>query len=157
MKSDEIAYEDDQLSQEPNDEVLSKTGILWRPLLIITLVLVGAYPLMAWYGYHKYQQAGVTVVTIAAILCWFGSILGILPSLLIRNPDKRVNAILLGMLIRMSIPIGGGLMLETSIDELAEARLLMFTLIYYIIALVVDTALALKIVQASKQETKASC
>ena len=111
MKSDEIADEDDQLLEEPNNEVPSKTRIAWKPLLIITLVLAGAFPLIAWYGYHEYQQTGITVVAIAAILCWFGSILGILPSLLMRNPDKGVNAILLGMLIRMSIPIGGGLML----------------------------------------------
>ena len=118
MKSDEIANEDDQRSTEPNNEVTSKTSTLWKPLLIITLVLAGAFPLIGWYGYHQYQQAGITVVAIAAILCWFGSILGMLPSLLMRNPDKGVNAVLLGMLIRMSIPIGGGLVLENSIDKL---------------------------------------
>ena len=157
MKSDEIADGDDQMLEEPHHAFSSRASTVWKPLLIITLVLAGAFPLIGWYGYHEYQQAGITVVAIAAILCWFGSILGILPSLLIRNPDKGINAVLLGMLIRMSIPIGGGLVLETSIDKLADTRLLMFTLIYYIIALVVDTALALKIVQATKQETKASC
>ena len=150
----------DQVDTEQHDQTAVTTESVtttrfkpWKAFLIITLVLGGVFPLIAWIGYKQYQQAGFNAVLIAALLCWVGSIIGIIPAILVRNseqPKQGVNAVLVGMLIRMSIPFGGGLFLHQSVEKLADAKILMFTLIYYLIALIVDTILALKIVQANK-------
>ena len=150
----------DQVDTEHNDQAAVTTESVattrlkpWKAFLIITLVLGGVFPVIAWIGYKQYQQAGFNAVLIAALLCWVGSIIGIIPAILVRNseqPKQGVNAVLVGMLIRMSIPFGGGLFLHQSVKNLADAKILMFTLIYYLIALIVDTLLALKIVPANK-------
>lgn len=147
----------DQIDTEHNDQTAVATESVattrlkpWKAFLIITLVLGGVFPLIAWIGYNQYQQTGVNAVLIAALLCWVGSILGIIPSVLARNseqPEQGVNAVLMGMLVRMSIPLGGGFILHQSVEQLADAKILMFTLIYYLIALIVDTILALKFVR----------
>ena len=150
----------DQVDTEHNDQTAVTTESVattrlkpWKAFLIITLVLGGVFPVIAWIGYKHYQQAGFNAVLIAALLCWIGSILGIIPSILARDseqPEQGVNAVLMGMLVRMSIPLGGGFILHQSVEKLADAKILMFTLIYYLIALIVDTILALKLVRPKK-------
>jgi len=78
----------DQVDTEHNDQTAVTTESVattrlkpWKAFLIITLVLGGVFPLIAWIGYKQYQQAGFNAVLIAALLCWVGSILGIIPSI----------------------------------------------------------------------------
>ena len=151
--SDQVDTEQDNQTAVTTESVITTRFKPWKAFLIITLVLGGVFPLIAWIGYKQYQQAGFYAVLITALLCWVGSILGIIPAILVRDPEQPeqgVNAVLMGMLIRMSIPLGGGFFLHHSVEKLADAKILLFTLIYYLIALIVDTILALKIVQANK-------
>ena len=151
--SDQVDTEQDDQTAVTTKSVTKPRFKPWKAFLVITLVLGGVFPLIAWIGYKQFQQAGFNAVLIAALLCWVGSILGIIPSILVRGteqPEQGINAVLMGMLIRMSIPLGGGFILHQLVENLADAKILMFTLIYYLIALIVDTILALKIVQANK-------
>ncbi len=151
--SDQVNTEQDDQTAVTTESVTTTRLKPWKAFLIITLVLGGVFPLIAYVGYKQYQQAGFNAVLIAALLCWVGSIIGIIPALLVRDseqPKQGVNAVLVGMLIRMSIPLGGGFFLHQSVEKFADAKILMFTLIYYLIALIVDTILTLKIVQANK-------
>jgi len=151
--SDQVDTEQDDQTAVTTESVTTTRFKPWKAFLIITLVLGGVFPLIAWIGYEQYQQAGFNAVLIAALLCWVGSIIGIIPFILARDtkqPEQGVNAVLMGMLIRMSIPLCGGFILHQSVERLADAKILMFTLIYYLIALIVDTILALKIVPANK-------
>jgi len=151
--SDQVDTEQDDQTAVTTESVITTRFKPWKAFLIITLVLGGVFPLIAWIGYKQYQQAGFNAVLIAALLCWVGSIIGIIPAILVRDPEQPeqgVNAVLMGMLIRMSIPLGGGFFLHQSVGKLADAKILLFTLIYYLIALIVDTILALKIMQTNK-------
>ena len=151
--SDQVDTEQDDQTAVVTEPVTTTRFKPWKAFLIITLVLGGVFPLIAWIGYEQYQQAGLKAVLIAALLCWVASIIGMIPSILVRyseQPEQGVNAVLMGTLIRMSIPLGGGFILHQSVEKLADAKILMFTLIYYLIALIVDTILALKFVQANK-------
>ena len=151
--SDQVDAEQDDQTAVTTEPVNTTRFKPWKAFLIITLVLGGVFPLIAWIGYEQYQQAGLKAVLIAALLCWVASIIGMIPSILVRyseQPEQGVNAVLMGTLIRMSIPLGGGFILHQSVEKLADAKILMFTLIYYLIALIVDTILALKIVQTNK-------
>ena len=151
--SDQVDTEQDDQTAVVTEPVTTTRFKPWKAFLIITLVLGGVFPLIAWIGYEQYQLAGLNAVLIAALLCWVASIIGMIPSILVRDseqPEQGVNAVLMGTLIRMSIPLGGGFILHQSVEKLADAKILMFTLIYYLIALIVDTILALKFVQANK-------
>ena len=151
--SDQVDAEQDDQTAVTTEPVTTTRFKPWKAFLIITLVLGGVFPLIAWIGYEQYQQTGFNAVLIAALLCWVGSIIGMIPAILVRDserPEQGVNAVLMGTLIRMSIPLGGGFILHQSVEKLADAKILMFTLIYYLIALIVDTILALKFVQANK-------
>ena len=151
--SDQVDAEQDDQTAVTTEPVNTTRFKPWKAFLIITLVLGGVFPLIAWIGYEQYQQAGLKAVLIAALLCWVASIIGMIPSILVRyseQPEQGVNAVLMGTLIRMSIPLGGGFILHQSVEKLADAKILMFTLIYYLIALIVDTILAIKIVQTNK-------
>ena len=83
--SDQVDTEQDDQTAVTNESVTTTRFKPWKALLIITLVLGGVFPWIAWIGYKQYQQAGFNAVLIAALLCWVGLIIGIIPAIPVRN------------------------------------------------------------------------
>ncbi len=128
----------------------------WKPLVIITVVLAVAFTALAWYGNQTFTDLEMKAAKIAVILCWLGSVLGLIPPMFLRGPEQGINGVLAGMLFRMFVPIGGAFVFQQQNEQLRDANILYFTLGFFLLALIADTILVVQMVQAqhSPQNTK---
>lgn len=116
--------------------------------LLLTLALLCVFPLFAWYGYAIHGAEGIRAAGAAAGLCWVGSMVALVTSVLMRGPENAVNALLLGTMFRMGVPLFGGLALHKLGGELAAAGVFGMTLCYYFVTLAVEIPLSLRFVQS---------
>jgi zinc transporter ZupT len=56
--SDQVDTEQDDQTVVTTEPVTTTRFKPWKAFLIITLVLGGVFPLIAWIGYEQYQRAG---------------------------------------------------------------------------------------------------
>ncbi len=132
---------------------------LRRACILLTLITLLALPIFAGVGYWRSGVPGVQAAGVAAAICWVGAIIALLLGGLMRGTDNAVNGVLLGMLFRMGVPLGGGFALHQLCKGLAEAGVFGMILAYYFVTLFAETLLAVKLVgPTGKQEnaTKAS-
>ncbi|MBH58411.1 MAG: hypothetical protein CMJ82_14645 [Planctomycetaceae bacterium] len=128
----------------------------WKPLVVITVVLAVAFTAVAWYGNQNFTDMEIKSAGIAVLLCWLGSVLGLIPPMFLRGPEQGINGILAGMLFRMFFPLGGSYAVHQMDEQLRNANILFFTLGFFLLALIVDTILVVQMVKAqfSTQNTK---
>lgn len=121
-----------------------------RRLVVSCLVLTGALllalPVYAWVGWIHHASAGVWSAAAACGTCLVGALGALLATGMARNGPQAVNAVLLGMLFRLGIPLGMGLFLQEQGGALSEAGIFGMILAYYLLALVVETLLSLGLV-----------
>ena len=123
---------------------------------LLTVVLLAAYPLFAWFGYSQHGADGLLAAAVAGIVCWFGGIAALVLTTSVRSPEGAVSGTLLGMLFRMGFPLAAGVMLDRSGGALAAAGVLGMILLYYLLTLVVETLLSLRLVNPGRGVSKAS-
>jgi len=119
--------------------------------LWLSLALLLAFPLFAWYGFSQHGNTGLLVAAIAGGVCWLGATLALICSAMFRGQQQALNGMLLGMLFRMGLPLGTGVILSQQVGFLAEAGIFGTILVYYLLALVVETLLSLRHVEQAKQ------
>lgn len=132
----------------------------WSRIIVscvwLTLALLLAFPAFAWYGYSQHSTDGLAAAAIAFGVCWLGSALALLCSAMFQGPQQATNSLMLGMMFRMGLPLGAGLLLTTQNGILAEAGVIGMIVVYYLLALVVETLLSLRFVNSNKQASKVS-
>lgn len=121
----------------------------WLAWAGLTLAVALAAPLMAWLARGRYGDNGIAAVVVAAVVCWGSASLAMFATLLMNRRSHAVPGVLLGMLIRMSLPLVAGMVLSAQVPWLAEGRLLGQVVVLYLITLAVETALVVKIVSAA--------
>ncbi|MFO0869372.1 MAG: hypothetical protein U0935_10620 [Pirellulales bacterium] len=117
-----------------------------QAMLIVTGVLLVAFPVFAGYGYARYGAAGVGVAAVVGAVCWLGGMAGFAAILPFRGP-QAVNGVLMGMLVRMMVPLAAGLVLFSQGGPLVRAGLVEMLVAYYLLALTLDTVLAVRMMQ----------
>ena len=102
--------------------------------------------LLTWLSVAILAQAfagadGVWAASVAAGICLASGILAIGLTALLRGPSLALYAMLVGMLVRMALPllVGGALQLQGG--ALAEAGLLLYLTAFYLVTLTMDTVL----------------
>jgi len=142
-----------------NDSVNSpapdRPAKLRRACIILTLVTLLAFPAFAGVGYWRNGMAGIQAAGVAAAICWIGAIIALLCGGLMRGTENAVNGVLLGMLFRMGIPLGGGFALHQLSEGLAKAGVFGMILAYYFVTLFAETLLAVKLVSPTGNKKKA--
>lgn len=94
---------------------------------------------------------------IAGAICWAGALSALLLIGLFRaSQNQMVSATLLGMLFRMGLPLVTGLVLTRNGGPLADAGLFGMILVFYLVGLVVETILSVRILGSSQHVAKAS-
>lgn len=136
--------------------VLPSGGLaMTRGVLLVTGVLLVVFPVVAGYGYWTHGQAGVVAAAIAAGVCWLGGVAGLFASLPFQGL-QAVNGVLLGMLVRMTVPLAAAAGLFLRGGELVRAGLVEMLVVNYLIALALDTVLSVRMVRRiASRETKA--
>ena len=125
-------------------------------LIVLAGVLALAYPVFAWIGYRRTGLAGVTAAAAAGGICFASAGLALLLAALVREPQQAVSALLGGMILRTGIPLVFGIVMKERGGTLADGEILAMVLPYYLLTLLTETLLSLKLVPAGgKQPLKA--
>jgi hypothetical protein len=113
---------------------LGQCGML-AALILVALVLV--LPFAIWLGGPPVVGAAAA----AAAVVWIASALGLGVCELVRKPGEVLAGVLLGMAIRMTLPLAACVLVHLGGGPLADAGFVFFVLGFYMIALAADTLL----------------
>ena len=122
----------------------------------LTLALLVVFPLFAWYGHSRHGMLGVQAATVAGSICWAGGMLALLAVVVVRGSQKVLHGALLGMIFRMGLPLGAGVVLTSQGGDLANAGVFGMILGFYLVTLVVETLLSLRFVAPAGKMAEAS-
>ncbi|MCO6458014.1 MAG: hypothetical protein J5I93_22145 [Pirellulaceae bacterium] len=122
----------------------------------LTLALAVVFPGFAWFGYSSHGAVGLQAAAIAAGICWLGAAGALSSAFFFRHAQQAMSALVLGMLFRMGLPLGCVLALLSQGGPLVDAGIVGLIVVYYLVSLVVETALSLRLVGLTRQVTKAS-
>jgi hypothetical protein len=116
-----------------------------------------AFPVVAWFAHGQHGEDGVKAAALAAGICWVGAMIALLLVGLFRaSHNQMVSATLLGMFFRMGLPLMTGLMLTRAGGPLAEAGLFGMILVFYLVGLLVETILSVRLLGSSQRVAKTS-
>ena len=134
--------------------VPGKRGLL-KASFLLTATLLTAFPLFAWFGYQRSGEAGIAAAAIAGAVCWFGALSALVLVARSRDSAAAVNATLMGMFLRLGLPLLTGIVLQQSQGELARAGVFGMILCYYFVALIVETILSVRLISNKSSVAKA--
>ncbi len=131
---------------------LGRRGTAARCALLTAAVLALAM-LLAPLAYSLGGRLGILAMAASAATCYAGSLAALLLSDLLRktgnSPALALQAMLLGMLIRMAAPLGLALWVHSRSTVLSAAGFLYYLVVFYFATLAVDTALVVQAIPRS--------
>ncbi len=91
---------------------------------------------------------GPVAACVAALTCWCGAASALGATMRLDRGDKRLVGMLVGMALRMGIPLTMVLILHLVGGPLVQAGLLYYFLLFYPLTLAVETALSLPVAKS---------
>jgi hypothetical protein len=141
------------MDHKPNEQTLS-SRFSWRRLITAELILAVVMALIlgiaAYFGSQRSGAAGVSAALVAFLVCWIPNALSLLIMGFVRDPQLSVSAMLFSMLFRMAVPMVFAIFLLESKHWLAGAGALSMVLIFYLVALAVETPLSLWLIRVAR-------
>ncbi|MEE8452013.1 MAG: hypothetical protein V3R99_08870 [Thermoguttaceae bacterium] len=116
---------------------LAVRGAVLASVVLALLALIGPI------GWALDGAAGVAAAAAAAALCFVGTAAALGLSHLLRAPDHVLYGVLAGMATRMGIPLAFGMAVHLHGGALAQSHFLHYLLVFYPVALAVETFLSL--------------
>lgn len=101
------------------------------------------FPVVAGVAMARSGTEAIYATLTAAMVCWFSASLSLVVVACFRDPRQRVIGVLGGMLIRMMLPLGAGLLLSRAGGQLAAHGIFGQIVAFYLFTLVVETWLSL--------------
>jgi len=117
--------------------------------LIFSGAMLLALPFFATYGFLRAGLTGVEAAAVAGGVCWLGAVPSLLLMGWLRGGPHVVSGVLLGMLLRMGLPLVVGLLLIQTGGPLAKAGVFGMIVGYYLFGLLIETLLSVRLVGAS--------
>lgn len=127
---------------ERGTETMAEKPSVMRSAMVLTAIMAGVFPLFATWGYVHDGSAGVVASIVAGGVCWGGCLVALVLAGVFSDPKHFLYGWLFGLVFRMVIPFMVGLMLAKSGGPLAEAGVFGMIVVYYLIGLTAETALA---------------
>lgn len=143
-----------------NDTVSPPSALKPLPRLASTLgwltaALLAVFPLFAWVGQQRHGAWGLITAAVAGGICWLAGAVALTCVRLTR--DTAPLAGLLGSIFfRMGLPLVAGVVLQSTHAQLAAAGIFGNILLYYLITLVVETTLSVRLIQGPTPVSRAS-
>jgi hypothetical protein len=127
-------------------------------LATCTLALLGAvlagFAIAASCAYQIHGIDGVAAAATAAAVCWAAAMLALVTSALVRGQFAGLQAMLLGMLFRIGLPLTAGMYLSRRGGALAEAGVFGLIVVFYLLMLAVETPLSLSLLGLAHRDSK---
>lgn len=121
---------------------LAQRSLAVRTAALVLAVLAIAAGLLPIAG-TLHGWAGAGAVALAGVVCLAGASAALVISSILRGPHFVLPAMLLGMLIRMGLPLSLALIVHFRGGPLAESGFLVYLLVFYPVTLTVETILSL--------------
>lgn len=131
----------------PKDDARPAPNVL-SACLLLTAVVVIAYPLVAVVAEQLMHKPVWETAGLAAGVCWFGSALALIFFHLLRQAGNVAAATLLGMLIRIAVPMVAVALVYSQGGKLADEEFFKLVLVFYFVTLTADTLLTLRLAKA---------
>lgn len=119
---------------------------------LLVVVFAIAFPVFAYFGHQAHGQAGVLAALVAAVVCLGAGLVAITFLAIFREPQVAFNGVGLAMLFRMAIPMATGVVLTKLGGPLAEAGVFGMIVGFYLVGLLVETLLAVRLVSGVSKE-----
>ena len=119
---------------------------------VLAVVMVTACGLLTYfYAWALYGRDGIVASLSAAAVCWAGAGLAMTATRLFQRPEHALALTAVGMALRMGLPLVAVMVVTLQGGPLASAGFVIYVLAYYVVALVVETWLTVKLVSAPKR------
>jgi hypothetical protein len=136
-------------------QVVARWGVVSRTAALFAAVAV-AYLAVAPVAWAISNAIGLLASAVAAGLCLAGATLALMVTYILRGPHLALQNLLLGMLLRMGVPLMLGLVLHTQVDLLAAGGMLYYLVGFYFVTLTIETVLTLPGLLPAEPQTRKS-
>jgi hypothetical protein len=99
---------------------------------------------------------GILAAVVAAGVCWFGSTAALVTTGYSGRTNQAVQGHLLGMFFRLGLPLICGLAFQKVGGRLADAGVFGLIVVFYLVTLVAETILALRLIKQHRNTTPAT-
>jgi len=111
---------------------------------LLAALMAVAFLVCAPLGYFLCGPIGVGAAAAAAAFVLVSSTLGLALGELLRKPGDALMSMLVGMMIRMSLPLAACVIVQLNGGALADAGFVFYVLGFYMVGLAVDTCLLVR-------------
>lgn len=132
---------------------IAELGLAGRAALLLML-FAGLWLLSLPLAICTAGSSGVLAAFCGAMVVWFASAAGLAIGEMFYGTHQAILKLLFGMVIRMFIPLLACLGVLLTIPQLASAGFVFYVLGFYLLALPVDTVLAVLQTAAAKEAAK---
>ncbi|MAG93603.1 MAG: hypothetical protein CMJ48_07620 [Planctomycetaceae bacterium] len=115
---------------------------------ILVLVLLVISPAIAYPAWSAHGQTGLIAASLAGLVCLLAGIAALAVTGLTQNTPNALNGLLASILFRTMIPLGAVFALSKSNRSLAEAGIFSLFVCFYLLTLVVETLLSVRLVNS---------
>jgi hypothetical protein len=137
---------------------VSQAGSSWMSLVascaILAAVLAPAAILFAWIGVGRLSSESLAAAVIGGGICWFAASLALAATYLGNHWNAPVPGVLAGMLFRLGLPLAAVAVLSRLGGAWAPRGITTTILGAYVVALIAETALALRMIPHSPSPAK---
>lgn len=121
-------------------------------ILVLGILLAAAAAVAGVVAARRYGDGAYAASAVSAALVWVVGSLSLLIVASATSPQARLNAALLGMLVRMALPMAALLYFTNSTQPLAvqaaSQGIVPLLVVHYLFGLVVETLLSVRLVAA---------
>ena len=124
-------------------------------IAILGLLLAAVAAASGIVAARQYGSGAYLASAVSALMIWSVGSLSLLIVALAPTPQARVNAAMLGMLIRMALPIVAIAYFSKSNHPLAAAGIVGLLVVHYLLGLVAETLLSVRLTTAASDKLTA--
>ncbi|HUY37152.1 MAG TPA: hypothetical protein VMV69_30855 [Pirellulales bacterium] len=123
---------------------------------VLSAVAFAAASAAACVEYARAGAMSAAAVGAAAVTCWVASVLSLVLSSSWRRTPQAITGILAGVLVRMTLPMGVAVLSQAVSGPLAKAGLFGWIVCFFLLTLVVETLLLVRLLRSSAGQPAAS-
>lgn len=121
---------------------------------LLTVVMAVALGVIGSVGYSLHGTPGLLSTASAAFVCWAASAAALYVSHLFAGTPAALTGLLLSIGLRTGVPLIGGVLLSSQSRMLADAGVLGFFVIFYLLSLATETMLSVGLINSQKNVEK---
>ena len=143
-------------NRDPGEPGASWMKGTWVACGQLTSGMLIVMALMCWLAHRSHGSEGLAASATAGVLCWLGTLLGLLAISRTRGGKRAVAGILISMIFREGFVLIAFLVLRQWSDKIGQSKLVFHLLPYYGTALILGTILVIHLIQRTESGTEVS-